>query len=124
MERLTDRFDDGVTGVMTSDKTDLISIFDVIEDPVIAVMVQNSIDRLTEYEDTRLTPEEIKKMSTECDLSCVDYKSLEEQGLLINLSKKYSTEEVKEIFHTLMESCYGVPIPKETTNYVVDDLMR
>lgn len=45
-------------------------------------------DKLSTYEDTGLTPEEIKKMSTECDLSCVDYKSLEEQGLLIKLPCK------------------------------------
>lgn len=53
-----------------------------------------------------------------------DMKEAEEQGMLVDLYKQFSTEEVKHIFHVLMEDCCGVPIPRETTDYVVDDLMR
>ena len=52
------------------------------------------------------------------------FRDAEKQGLLINLSKQYTTTEVKNIFHTLLERCYGVPISKEITDFVVDDLMR
>jgi hypothetical protein len=82
MERLTDRFDDGIVGVMSKDKTDLISIFDVIEDPVTSVMVQNAIDQLNNYEATELKPTECASkwdMENECNLRDSEITSLREQ---------------------------------------------
>jgi hypothetical protein len=102
-------------------------------------------NKLAEFEDTGLTPEqialreddiklvsrenkefreEILRMRAECERTYNQMMDTEKQGLLINITKDFSTEEVKDIFHTLMQSCYGIPIPKETTDNAIDDLMR
>jgi hypothetical protein len=99
---------------------------------------QLAIDVLAHYENTNLAWHEItdhEKMfksyrhicggrSPEDIKKALELLDAEKQGLLINLTKQFSTEEVKDIFHTLMQSCYGVPIPQETIDFVVDDLMR
>ncbi|CRZ34606.1 hypothetical protein DFR55_101372 [Herbinix hemicellulosilytica] len=60
MERLTDRFDNGDVGVVRIfDKDDLIYVPDYIDDAIVSASIQEAIDKLAEYEDTGLTPEEI-----------------------------------------------------------------
>ena len=53
MNKLTDKFDDGVVGIIYTnkyDETDLIDISDCIDDPIILASVGNAIDRLHELE--------------------------------------------------------------------------
>jgi hypothetical protein len=84
---------------------------------------------LQAYLDTGLLPEEVSNLAVkwqgkELNQHIQELLDAEKQGLLIKMSKDCTAKEAKEIFHTLMQRCYGVPIPRETTDYAVDDLMR
>lgn len=64
MEKLTDRFDDGKVGVLNIlDKGDLIEVTDNAMDGIIYASIQNALERLAEYEDTDISPEEIKDLN-------------------------------------------------------------
>lgn len=99
-----------------------------------AIHSSDEMKLLQAYKNTGLTPEEIKELQTDFERAICEYnivqgkliacENAEEQGLLINISNVFTTEKVKDIFHTLMQGCYGVPIPKEITDNYVDDLMR
>lgn len=61
MERLTDRFDDGTVGVIdTLDNESLLTISCYVQDDIANASICYAIDKLAEYEDTGLTPEEIQ----------------------------------------------------------------
>lgn len=57
-------------------------------------MQEDQLKLLQAYLNTGLTPEEINFIKSECDLYCVDYKSLEDQGLLIKLPKVINDNSV------------------------------
>ncbi len=70
MERLTDRFDDkttiGVINVFAND--DLIDIPEYIKGPIVTASICNAIEKLAEYEDTGLEPEEIKELQDQVEV--------------------------------------------------------
>lgn len=68
MYRLTDRFDEGLVGVKDClDSTQLIDVLSDINDDIIAGSVMDALERLSDYEDTKLEPEEVIKVEQERD---------------------------------------------------------
>jgi hypothetical protein len=94
MERLTDRFDDGTIGVFRIfDRSDLIDINDLVTDEITSASIAQAAEKLFDYEDTGLTPEEISNLVTingnlvrtneKLNYKLSSYRDAEEQGLLI-----------------------------------------
>lgn len=52
-----------------------------------------------------------------------EYEIAEEQGLIFNITSPYDSEELKDIIHSLIQNYVGVPVPKNLTDSVVDNLV-
>lgn len=77
MERFTDRFDDGTIGIKDClDRTQLIDILTDIKDDVRCASVGEALEKLFDYEDTGLTPEEIMTFINKFNLIFSDFNTL------------------------------------------------
>jgi hypothetical protein len=95
MERLTDKFDDGVVGIYRIfDRSDLMDINDLVADEITSASIIRAAEQLYAYESTGLTPEEIYKLNARMPVllhqrkQLAEYLKAEEQGLLIKFPCK------------------------------------